>query len=56
MKTKNSDNIKIFNDLGKVSKERDTLDGFTETHLIGQDSVDTLVIEIGQPIHSLHSQ
>ena len=36
-----------------MSHERHALYSLSQAHLIGQDPVDALVVEIGQPVHSL---
>ena len=36
-----------------MCEERDALYRLSETHLVGEDSVDSLVVEIGQPVHPL---
>ena len=39
--------------LSQVSHNRNGLDGFTETHLICQDTVDTLLIQVDKPVKTL---
>ena len=39
--------------LRDVGEKRDGLDGFAQTHLIGEDAVDALVIKIVKPTKSL---
>lgn len=36
-----------------MSQERDTLYGLAKSHLICQNAIDALVIEVGQPVHPL---
>ena len=40
-------------DLCKVSQECNALHSFAQTHLISQNSIDALVVQVGQPIHAL---
>ncbi len=37
----------------QVGHERDGLHGLTETHLIGKDTVDTLLVQVGKPVETL---
>ena len=39
--------------LSEVSQQRDALYGLAKAHLISQNAIDALVIEVGQPIHTL---
>ena len=36
-----------------MSQERDTLYGLAQSHLICQNAIDSLVIQVGQPVHAL---
>lgn len=39
---------------GKMGEERDGLDGLAEAHFVGQDAVDVLVVQRGQPVEAHH--
>lgn len=36
-----------------MSQERDALYSLAQSHLICQNAIDTLVIQVGQPVHAL---
>ena len=38
---------------GEVGELRDRLDGFAETHLVGEDAVHLVFLEVGEPVHAL---
>lgn len=40
-------------DLGEVGHERDRLDRLAQTHLVCEDAVDALLVEVGEPVETL---
>ena len=42
-------------DLSKVGEERDRLYGLSQAHLVSQYTINALAVEVGKPIHTLHS-